>query len=81
MLKICTTHRTIMKPDINGVVIEEIANGRPYKLWLADVWTCGRGCRVALTAYAPAAEHYQEDYAKFKANAIENGTFLFPTGN
>jgi hypothetical protein len=55
-----------MRVKQNGVTVEELLeDGRPYKLWDADLIECVE-CGVEIIAgfaRIPLAEHYQADYA------------------
>jgi hypothetical protein len=59
-----------MRPKKNSVTVEELMeDGRPYKLWDADLWACPE-CGVEIIAgfgQGPIAEHYQPDYQTTKA--------------
>lgn len=49
----------------SGVIVEEhMDNGRPYKIWMADLRecpTCGHQCIVGF-GDKPLVEHFQDDY-------------------
>jgi hypothetical protein len=53
-----------------GVTVEEqLENGSPYKLWVADLWICEE-CGVEIVAgfgAQPIAEHWQPTYAEQRA--------------
>lgn len=55
-----------MRVKKNSVTVEELTeDGRPYKLWDADLFECVE-CGVEVVsgfARAPLAEHYQPTYA------------------
>lgn len=54
-----------MRVKKNGVTVEEVTeDGRPYKLWDADLLECVEcGCEmIAGFGRGPLAEHYQPDY-------------------
>jgi hypothetical protein len=73
MKPICVECKLFFKPKKNEVAFEEgfgDGTGKPYKLWLADLWEC-RGCgrQIIVGAGAsPVAEHYQPDYAQSQAH-------------
>lgn len=54
-----------MRPFKNGVMVEELMDNRaPYKLWMADLWTCPK-CNHSIAAGFPARpllEHFEPDY-------------------
>jgi len=55
-----------MRPKKNGVAFVEMAQDRPYKLWMADLWQCQEcGAEVLYTSPSqrPVAEHFQDDFA------------------
>lgn len=60
----------IMFPKKNSVTVEELLeNGRPYKLWDADLYAC-EDCGVeVITGFGrgPIAEHWQPDYLAMRA--------------
>lgn len=60
----CVPCRQFFRPKKNGVIVEEWANDRPYKLWAADALECGGCGAVIVTGFGrlPIAEHYQKDY-------------------
>jgi hypothetical protein len=54
-----------MRPKKNGTAFIEMAQDRPYKLWMADLWECQDcGAQVLYTApmQTPIAESYQEEF-------------------
>lgn len=59
-----------MRVKQNGVTVEELTeDGRPYKLWDAELLECVE-CGVEIIAgfgLSPLAEHYQPDYAAQRA--------------
>lgn len=59
-----------MRPKQNSVTVEELMeDGRPYKLWDADLYECVE-CGVEVISgfgAGPLAEHYQPDYAEQRA--------------
>jgi sarcosine oxidase delta subunit len=70
-----------MRPKKNSVTVEEVTeDGRPYKLWDADLWECPEcGNRiVAGFASQPLAEHYQHTYEATRAARArqEHGVFI-----
>jgi len=72
---VCAKCNRAMRPKKNGVSFVEMAEDRPYKLWMADLWEC-QDCR-AMVLYTspsqrPVAEHYQDDFqAKLQSYAPE----------
>jgi hypothetical protein len=55
----------LMYPKTNSVTVEELLeDGRPYKLWSADLWACVECGVEVITGFArvPLAEHYQPEY-------------------
>ena len=55
-----------MRPEKNGVTVEErLEDGRPYKLWDADLWSCPECGNEVIAGFGaqPIVEHYQQpDY-------------------
>ena len=69
---VCVDCSMYYRPEENGVLYEETANGMPYKLWHADKWKCP-GCGheiIAGEGHGPIAEHFQEGYAALAADAL-----------
>lgn len=64
---VCVKCERIMKPKKNGYpFIETMAGGKPYKLWMGDLWQClGCDAEVIVTnnLQHPIAENYQPDFA------------------
>jgi hypothetical protein len=55
-----------MRVKKNSVTVEELTeDGRPYKLWDADLYECVECGVEIITGFGrgPFAEHYQPDYA------------------
>jgi hypothetical protein len=59
-----------MRAKKNSVTVEELTeDGRPYKLWDADLYECVE-CGVEIISgfgNVPLAEHYQPTYAEQRA--------------
>ncbi len=70
---VCAKCNREMRVKKNGVSFVEMAQDRPYKLWMADLWECKDcGAQVLYTSptQRPVAEHYQDDFAaKMKSYA------------
>jgi hypothetical protein len=63
----------IMFPKQNSVTVEELLNdGRPYKLWDADLWACAECGVEVITGFGrePLAEHYEREYAALRARRL-----------
>lgn len=55
-----------MHVEKNSVTVEELMeDGRPYKLWSADLWKCAECGASVIAGFGnrPMVEHYEEDYA------------------
>lgn len=68
---VCGKCNRAMRPKKNGTSFVELAQDRPYKLWMADLWECQDcGSLVLYTAASqkPIAEHYQPDFQAAMAN-------------
>lgn len=64
---VCANCNRQMRPKKNGTAFVEMAEDRPYKLWMADLWECQDcGAQVLHTnnLQHPLAEHYQPDFAE-----------------
>jgi hypothetical protein len=62
---VCANCNRAMRPKKNGTAFIEMAQARPYKLWMADLWECQDcGAQVLYTApmQTPIAESYQEEF-------------------
>lgn len=63
---VCANCNRAMRPKKNGAPFVEMAQDRPYKLWMADLWECQDcGAQVLHTSplQHPIAESYQPDFA------------------
>lgn len=62
---VCAKCNRAMRPKKNGTSFVEMAQDRPYKLWMADLWEC-QDCGAQILYTAPTqhavAEHYQPDF-------------------
>ena len=59
-----------MRVKENNVTVEELLeDGRPYKLWYADLWACEECGTEIITGFGqrPRAESWQEEYAEERA--------------
>ena len=59
-----------MRVKQNSITVEErLEDGGPYKLWDADLYECVECGVEIITGFgqAPLAEHWHEDYARFRA--------------
>jgi hypothetical protein len=67
---ICASCNRAMRPKKNGVPFVEMADDRPYKLWMADLWEC-QDCKATVLhvgeAQQPIAQHFEVDF-KAKIN-------------
>ena|SRR3989442_5487144 len=77
---VCVPCAVFFKVEKNAVAFEEgmgDGRGRPYKLWFADRYQCPQ-CGTQVLAglnKEPVAEHYQKDYADWRA-AIRPSLFV-----
>jgi hypothetical protein len=66
---VCVSCELEMRMERSGVVVEEHTDdGRPYKIWSADLWRCP-GCDVRLIlgfATNPLHHHFDPGYAEAK---------------
>lgn len=63
---VCAKCQRAMRPKKNGVPFIEMAGENPYKLWMADLWSCQDcGAEVLHTSefQRPIAEHFHPDFA------------------
>lgn len=63
---ICANCNRAMRPKKNGVAFTEMAQDRPYKLWMGDLWECqdcGNQIIYSRPSQSPIAEHFQEGFA------------------
>jgi hypothetical protein len=63
---VCAKCNRAMRPKRSGVSFVEMAGGKPYKLWMGDLWacqTCGVEVLHSSTSQKPIAEHFQPDFA------------------
>lgn len=62
---VCAKCNRALRPKKNGVPFVEMAEDRPYKLWMADLWEC-QDCGAMMLhtspSQQPVAEHYQGDF-------------------
>jgi len=62
---VCAKCNRAMRPKKNGVSFTEMAQDRPYKLWMADLWEC-QDCGAQMLYVAPTqtpiAESHQEKF-------------------
>jgi DNA-directed RNA polymerase subunit RPC12/RpoP len=68
---VCANCNRAMRPKKNGVSFTEMAQDRPYKLWMADLWQCQDcGAKVLYTApmQKPIAESFQQEFTAKLAN-------------
>lgn len=63
---VCANCNRAMRPKKNGTAFTEMAQERPYKLWMGDLWEC-QDCKAQVIysseRQSPIAEHYQPDFA------------------
>ena len=62
---VCATCNRAMRQKKNGTSFVELAQDRPYKVWMADLWEC-QDCG-ALVLYTdsrqkPVAESFQDNF-------------------
>jgi len=63
--KACVTCQTYLATRKNGIVVlETLDDGRPYKVWQADLLECPDCGFQIITGYGqrPMAEHYQAGF-------------------
>lgn len=59
-----------MRPKKNGTPFVEMAQDRPYKLWMADLMECQEcGAEILYTGkmQSPLAEHFEENFSSLMA--------------
>lgn len=64
---ICVKCEKEMRPEKNGVYIEEHMNdGSPYKIWHADLWKCPVCGTELICGFAinPTAHHFEDHYSE-----------------
>ena len=64
---VCAKCNRAMRPKKNGVSFVEMAQDRPYKLWMADLWECQDcGAQVLYTdsRQKPVGEHFEPEFEK-----------------
>jgi hypothetical protein len=62
---VCAKCSRAMRPKKNGAAFTEMAEDRPYKLWMADLWECQDcGAMVLHTSpmQRPVAESFHDDF-------------------
>jgi hypothetical protein len=63
---VCANCNRGMRPKKNGTSFIEMAQDRPYKLWMADLWECQDcGAQVLHTAptQKPISESHMDNFA------------------
>jgi uncharacterized protein with PIN domain len=68
---ICAYCNRALRPKKNGTSFVELAQDRPYKLWMADLWECQDcGAQILYTnaLQKPVAESFQDDFDKKMAD-------------
>ena len=74
----CANCKVFMKTKAIGVIVEEtMDDGKPYKLWSADLFECPSCMTQIITRFAtnPIAEHFEERYAALSKAYIAKGLF------
>ncbi len=60
---VCRKCEVELKPEKNGVWLEDLASFGSYKLWQADLWKCPIcGIEIVIGFGEKAKEHFEEDY-------------------
>lgn len=63
---VCAKCNRAMRPKKNGVAFTEMAQDRPYKLWMGDLWECqdcGAEMIYSHPQQSPIAESYEARFA------------------
>jgi hypothetical protein len=63
---VCANCNRAMRPKRNGTSFVEMAQDRPYKLWMADLWECqdcGNQVLYADSRQNPIAESFQAEFS------------------
>jgi len=72
----CVPCQTCIRPRKNDIdVIVEDSEGRPWKLWSADLWECPSCGARTILGYGQQhyAEHYEDDFNRLLALALKRG--------
>ena len=72
----CASCRTLIRPRKNDIdVIIEDSEGRPWKIWAADLWECPSCGAQTIIGYGQNhyAEHYEADFADVMARIQKRG--------
>lgn len=62
---VCAKCNRAMRPKKNGTSFIEMAQDRPYKLWMADLWECQDcGAQILYTSplQRPISESYMDNF-------------------
>lgn len=66
---ICVPCEEEMQRIRSGVVVEEhMGDGKPYKIWFADLWECPKCHHQCLFGFGnrPVAQHFDSDYLEMQ---------------
>lgn len=64
-MRVCVSCNIQYRPEKNGVYITEFfTDGKPYKVWMADLWKCPKCGHLLITGFGnnPISEHYKDDF-------------------
>ena len=73
----------MLRPRKNDItVLITMDDGRPYKLWQADLWECPDCGHQVILGYGQShwAEHYEPDFDEQLQKARNRGTVLTING-
>ena len=76
----CRTSYLPLKNDI--VVVETMEDGRPYKLWCADLLECPKCYHILITGFGQKhiAEHYEPDFNEMLTKYQQAGILFTVSG-
>lgn len=66
---VCMKCKRELHPEENGVGVLDMANGRAYELFDADLWKCP-GCGMEVVGgfgRKPIASHFEDNFKKLQA--------------
>jgi len=61
----CAPCKTKLRPRKNEIIVEEtFEDGRPYRVWAADLWECPDCGHQLILGYGkePLAEHFEDNF-------------------
>jgi len=61
---VCSKCNRELHPETNGVGVLDMANGRPYEIFDADLWKCP-GCGIEVVGgfgQGPISAHYKDNF-------------------